>query len=318
MANNNLNSVLQHRDATRMQSKACILIEGLSGSGKSGLALLLGYYFAKQDWQKVFSTDTENKSQDLFEGLRMSTGVKCEPFKKVDLLASYGYAPSNYLICKENAKKAGALVCINDSISHMWQMKGGVLSRVTAIEKENSKVNKFSAWGTPEILEEKDAIYDVTRDSAIHIISTVRLKEKFEQVDGKIKSLGEQQIFMPDFKFEPDLVLRMVQAGTTLGGAPVAEVTKSRYDTLVEGETYAFTESLILQLVEYLEQGTDPAILQEKQRVDYIAAITEILNTNVSKQTMFPILKDQIGCKDLSLTDLPLIKVRTLLGMLIN
>ena len=31
------------RDATRTQAKASILIEGLSGSGKSGLALLLGY-----------------------------------------------------------------------------------------------------------------------------------------------------------------------------------------------------------------------------------------------------------------------------------
>ena len=35
------------RDATRQQSKASIVIEGLSGSGKSGLALALAYILAQ-------------------------------------------------------------------------------------------------------------------------------------------------------------------------------------------------------------------------------------------------------------------------------
>ena len=322
MANTTLQQALQFRDATRTQAKACIVIEGLSGSGKSGLALLLGYAFAKGDWKKVFATDTENKSLDLYEGLQLNSGEKVLPFKKVDLLPSFGYAPTNYLICKENAINAGALAYINDSITHMWQMAGGILQRVTAIEQANSKVNKFSAWGTDEIVSEKNAIYDVTRDNRVHIISTVRIKEKHEQVtvDGKsaIKSLGEQEIFMPDFKYEPDLVLRMVSPGTALGTPPVAEVLKSRYAVLQVGDAYSFSEALINQLVEYLEQGTDPAILQEQQRTDYIQAITETLNVNPSKATMFPILKEQLGAKDTPLTELPLATVKTLLGMLIN
>ena len=41
-----INPLFQFQEATREQSKASILIEGLSGKGKSGLALLLGYYLA--------------------------------------------------------------------------------------------------------------------------------------------------------------------------------------------------------------------------------------------------------------------------------
>lgn len=318
MANQDLSKVLQFRDATRAQAKACIVIQGLSGKGKSGLALAIGYALAEKNWQKVYAVDTENKSLDLFEGLQLHTGDKIVPFKKLDLLPTHGYAPTNYLLCKENAIKAGGSVFLADSISHMWQMAGGVLQRVSAIEAANSKVNKFSAWGTDEIIAEKNAIYDVVRDSRIHVISTVRLKEKHEFVGGEVKSLGEQQIFMPDFKYEPDLVLDMVRAGNPNGTTPAARVIKSRYAIFVEGETYDFTEALIAQLVAYLKEGADPEVLQEQQRQELIVATKEILDSNPSKATMFPILKEQLGVKDVPLVELSLAKLRTLLGILIN
>lgn len=318
MANPALEKVFQFRDATRAQAKACIVIQGLSGKGKSGLALALGYALANKDWSKVYAADTENKSLDLFEGLQLHTGDKITPFKKLDLLPSHGYAPSNYLMCKANAIKAGGEVFIADSITHMWQMTGGILQRVTAIDRANSKVNKFTAWGTDEIVGEKNAIYDVVRDSNIHVISTVRIKEKHEFVGDEVKSLGEQQIFMPDFKYEPDLVLDMVRAGNPNGTTPAAKVIKSRYAIFVEGETYDFTEGLIAQLVAYLAEGADPAVLKEEQRQELIVVITELLDNNTSKATMFPALKEQLGVKDIALTDLPLEVIRTLLGVLIN
>ena len=61
MANSNLSGVLNFRDATRQQAKASILIEGLSGRGKSGLALLLGHALAGNDWSKVYAGDGENR-----------------------------------------------------------------------------------------------------------------------------------------------------------------------------------------------------------------------------------------------------------------
>ena len=47
------NPIFNFIDAERIKLKASIMIEGLTGSGKSGLALLLGYYLADGDWSKV-------------------------------------------------------------------------------------------------------------------------------------------------------------------------------------------------------------------------------------------------------------------------
>lgn len=322
MANSNLNGVLSFRDATRQQAKASILIEGLSGRGKSGLALMLAYALAGKDWKKVYAIDTENRSLDLFEGLTMSDGTKCAPFKKVDLLPSHGYAPSNYLMCKENAINAGGAVMINDSITHMWQQEGGVLDLVTQVQTKDSKrYNNYTAWGAPEVKAEKKAIYSVVRDSRIHVISTVRVKEKFDMVteNGKtsLQSLGEQEQQMPDLKYEPDLVLHMLHPGAMNGTPPTAKVIKSRYAILQEGEVYQFTEAIIQSLVDYLNKGTDPAELLEAQRQDYINTIKNILESDASKKTMFPILKEQQGFKDVKLVDLPLDALQTLLGILL-
>lgn len=319
MANSNLNGVLNFRDATRQQAKASILIEGLSGRGKSGLALLLGHALAGKDWTKVFAVDTENRSLDLFEGINMSSGAKCEPFKKVDLLPAHGFAPSNYLMCKENAIAAGGEVIINDSITHMWQQEGGVLDIVSNIQlKDSKRYNNYTAWGAPEVKAEKQAIYNVVRDARIHVISTVRVKEKFEiNSDHTLTSLGEQEQQMPDLKYEPDLVLQMQKAGAMNGTPPIAKVIKSRYAVLQEGEVYQFTDAIIDSLVDYLHKGTDPKELLEKQRQDYIATISSILKEDVSKKTMFPILKEQQGHKDTKLADLPLDVLQTLLGSLL-
>ena len=322
MANSNLNGVLSFRDATRQQAKASILIEGLSGRGKSGLALMLAYALAGKDWMKVYAIDTENRSLDLFEGLTMSDGTKCTPFKKVDLLPSHGYAPSNYLMCTENALNAGGAVMINDSITHMWQQEGGVLDLVTQVQTKDSKrYNNYTAWGAPEVKAEKKAIYSVVRDSRIHVISTVRVKEKFDMVteNGKtaLQSLGEQEQQMPDLKYEPDLVLHMLHPGAMNGTPPTVKVIKSRYAILQEGEVYQFTEAIIQSLVDYLNKGTDPAELLEAQRQDYINTIKNILESDASKKTMFPILKEQQGFKDVKLVDLPLDALQTLLGILL-
>lgn len=304
---------------TRAQSKASIVIQGLSGKGKSGLALMLGYALADQEWDKVFALDTENRSLNLFEGLSTHLGGKFENFRKFDLLRLHGFKPSNYIAAKEAAKENGAAVFIQDSITHAWNGPNGVLQMVSKAEAENTKVNKFNAWGVPEISYEKDSIYEMIRDPDIHMICTVRVKEKFDMVTGEgVKSLGEQQIMMPDLKYEPDLVLDMVHAGNTVGRAPRAKVIKSRYAIFDEGEVYDFTADLMKQLRDYLAEGTDPAEMQEMQRQELIREIASILDSSKSKQTVWAILKTEIGHPDTPLEEMPLAIVRKLLGRLLT
>lgn len=313
---------LDFRKASRQQAKACILIEGLPGGGKSGTALLIAHALAGNDWNKVYCTDTENKSLDLFDGITMSNSNKCAGFNKVDLLPIHGYRPSVYNAIKDSAIKAGGLVMINDSLTHMWQQKGGVLDLVSEAQKKNSKLNQWTAWGSPEVLSEKQAIYDVVRDSRIHVISTVRVKEKFEMGTGangksELQSLGEQQLMMPDLKYEPDLVLAMVKPGDTLLNPPEVKVTKSRYAIFTLGNIYRVDDVFLSQLVAYLNEGADPEVLKEQQRIELVASVKELLDTDASKATMFPILKEQQGVKDIPLAELSLQKLQTLLGILL-
>jgi hypothetical protein len=310
------------REATRQQAKACIAIDGLPGEGKSGLALLIAHTLAGGDWKKVYGCDTENRSLDLFQGIATSTGEVFDKFRKFDLLPIHGYAPTNYLAIKESAKKNGALAFINDSATHMWTGPGGILSLVSDAKAKDGKMDNYRVWGLPEIKREKDSIVDCIRDSDVHMISTIRVKEKYEMgmEDGKskLKSLGEQQIMMPDLKYEPDLVLSMVSPGTITGQPPVAIVTKSRYAIFVKGETYQFTQPLLDQLRAYLAEGADPEELKEQQRMELVVMITKLLDSDASKKTTLPYLKENLGCKDTPLKDLALPILKQLYTLIIS
>ena len=320
----------------REACKASIMIEGLTGKGKSGLALMIAFALAggfveglsdterKAIWDKVFAIDTENRSLNLFIGIPGSWGEPFGQFYGTQLTSADGYAPSNYLYLRDEAVKAGAEVVISDSITHMWTAKGGVLDKVNDIKVKNPKIDNYRVWGDPEVAAEKQALIDVIRDYRCHCITTVRVKEKFEmqynadKQKNEVVSLGEQQLQQEGLKYEPDLVLHMEEAGA---GNPVkhpkAKVIKSRYAILAEGETYAFTPQLCEQLRQYLAEGVSIETLLEQQRKDYIQAIKQILDTNVSAKTIWNVLKEDAGVKDLKLQDIPLQKLKQLYSQLI-
>lgn len=285
------------RKATRQKTKASIMIEGLQGSGKSGLALLIAHALAS-DWSKIYAIDTENKSLDLFEGIKMNTGTKFGEFNKVDLTIHDGYAPSNYVALRDEAIKAGAEVVVMDSITHMWNRKGGLLD--TVAEAQATGLDQYRSWGTDKNRKEKELLTDVVRSSDAHIITTVRLKEKFglefDETKGKNKvvSLGEQQIQQDGLKYEPDLVLRMISPGNMDGTNPVVEVTKSRYAIFRTGEEYEVDDKLLKQLKDYLAEGKDPEELLAAQKQDLIDRIKDYCNTPTRK-SVWKSLKDSSG-----------------------
>ena len=317
------NPLFQFQEATREQSKASILIEGLSGKGKSGLALLLGYYLAGEDWSKVFDIDTENNSVNLFAGINSSAGVPFGQFKHGNFTPDLKYKPTNYLAFKEAALAAGAEVVINDSISHAWSYEGGILDRIAELKKVNKRYEKdsYAVWGDDEIMDEKQKLFQLFRDHRCHMIATVRVKEKmeyqFNESKGKNEmiSLGEQEIMQADVKYEPDLVLHMVEPGRAYGNNishPKAKVVKSRYVIFQEGEVYEFSPSLCKDLVAYLNEGISPAEIMEKQRKEYIENITQFLDTHQSKLNVWNVIKEDAGYKSVPLTELPLDVIKDL------
>lgn len=305
------NPMFKFEDAERLKCKASIMIEGLTGRGKSGLALLLGYVLADGDWSKVFDIDTENKSANLFVGINSSNGYKYGKFKVGQLTADIGCRPSHYLAFREAAKKAGAKVVIKDSISHAWQYKGGILDLLNDAKAKNSRYAKdsYAAWSDETVAKEKNELLQLIRDEHVHVITTVRVKEKMEYVaeDGKntLKSLGEQQIQQADLKYEPDLVLHMLEPGSK-DKYPVAKVIKTRYAMFEKDKEYEFTPSLMEQLKQYLEEGADPDELLEQQRLDYVGAVKEYLDTHPNARPIWQVMKQDAGFKETKLDDLPL------------
>ena len=283
--------------AARQKLKASIMIEGLQGSGKSGLALLIAKALT-DDWDKIYAIDTENRSLDLFQGIKMNTGDSFGEFNKVDLTVEDGYAPSNYLALRDEAVKAGAEVIIMDSISHMWNRKGGLLDLVA--EAQANGLDNYRSWGTEKNRKEKELLNDIVRCKDAHIITTVRIKEKFgmeyDETKGKttVVSLGEQQIQQDGLKYEPDLVLRMVTPGNMDGTNPTVYVIKSRYAILKTGEEYEITKELLTQLRGYLEEGIDPEVIFKEQRDQLIADIKDYCNTPTRK-SIWKALKESSG-----------------------
>lgn len=310
---------------TRQQCKASIMLEGLAGRGKSGTALLIARALAS-DWDKVYCIDTENNSLNLFTDIPASTGDTFKDFKTVNLDPEDGYKPSNYLELRDMAINAGAEVVIEDSISHAWQYEGGILTLVSNFAARNPKGDKYAAWRDETIAKEKNLLLSLLRSNKCHVITTVRVKEKFVPEvgdDGKtrIRSIGEQQIMQDDIKFEPDLVLHLEKPGSNKSGVikhPVATVVKSRYAIFEEGQTYELTPTLLQQLKEYLAEGTNPEELLEKQRQEYVNALNEYLTQNTSKRAVWKVLKAEMGFRDTKLEDIPLNALKLLYSSLIN
>lgn len=314
--------VFKFEDAQRLKCKASIMIEGLPGKGKTGLALLIGYYLSGEDWSKVFHIDTENKSANLFVDIPSSNGGNFGHFKVGQLTSDIGFKPTNFIAFREAAIQAGAEVVIKDSISHAWQYKGGVLDILNDAKANDTKYAKdsYAAWGAPEVVKEKNELLNLIRDHRTHVITTVRVKEKMEYVPGedgkmKLQSLGEQQIQQADLKYEPDLVLQMQSPGSNKGTTikhPVALCTKSRYAIFEEGQEYEFTPELLKQLKQYLEEGVDPNKLLAEQKEEYIKAVTEYLKSKPAAKTVWTELKKQEGYPDTKLAELPLDVIKRL------
>lgn len=313
------NPIFKFEEAVRQQCKASILIEGLSGLGKSGLALMLGYVLSGNDWTKVFAIDTENKSLNLYRDLPTHTGTIFGAFKVGQLTPQIGYKPSNYLAFRDVAIDNGAEVVIKDSISHAWQYQGGVLDLVNEAKKSNTRYAKdsYAAWSDDTVMKEKNELMSLLRHSKVHVICTVRVKEKMEydkDATGKtvLTSLGEQQIMQADIKYEPDLVLHMVKPGD-VNTAPEAKVIKSRYAIFKKDEIYRFDVALMLQLKRYLEEGVDPQVLLEEQRQDYVTAINEFLKSKPNFAPIWEKMKETEGYgKEVKTKEMPLDALKSL------
>ena len=314
--------------AERVKLKASILVDALSGNGKSGFALQAAYYLGGEDFNKIGAVDTENNSLPLYLGKKMPDGTVYESFIYYPLDKYTGFTPSNYLACRQDAvHNQGCTAFINDSLSHAWNGKDGVLdlvSQANAAQKTYAK--NFTGWNDPTVIEEKTNLIEMVRSRDCHVISTGRVKKEYaiesvvDENTGRVKTNIEAKglgiIQEATLEYEPDLVVRLIQPGSETS-YPIGEITKTRYDLFKKGETYEFTPKVWRDLKAWLEEGADADKIFEEQRQDYIKDCKELLDQNPMKRPIWQVKKEDLGYKDIKLDDLPLDALKLLYATII-
>ncbi len=179
--------MIQFKKVQREGARLVIGLAGVSGSGKTYTALQLAYGLAKNDADKIFFVDSENRRGSLYADTLPS------PFNIGDLTAPF--SPARYIEAIKAASSAGAEVLIIDSISHAWEGMGG------AQDIANSSNSRMANWKLAKAEWKK--MMDAILQSPCHVILCIRAREKTDFTNPREpKQLGLQPIIEQNAPFE--------------------------------------------------------------------------------------------------------------------
>lgn len=181
------------RKAERKSAKIRLGLASPSGGGKTYSALLIARGLAGS-WDKVAVIDTENGSADLYSQLG--------DYNVLSLTAPYH--PQRYIDAIHECEEAGMEVIVIDSITHEWSGVGGCLE-IQQMEVDKQRVkNTYTAWKVVTPIHQK--FIDAILQSRCHIITTVRSKTDYMQVDDNgrksIQKVGMAQVTRDGFEYE--------------------------------------------------------------------------------------------------------------------
>ena len=175
---------------------------GISGSGKTLSALLLGYGLIKaahpgmsddQIWEKILVIDTENNSASLYAGLQVGT-TRVGEFLTINVAAPY--TVEKYIEAINAAEENGVEFCIIDSMSHAWQAEGGLLDKQNTVARRMGN-QSYQAWR--EVTPLYNQLIDKILQCHMHVVSTYRGKKEYALEEGangkkqvKAKGVGAQ------------------------------------------------------------------------------------------------------------------------------
>lgn len=176
---------------------------GISGSGKTLSALLLGYGLLKaahpelsdaQIWEKILVIDTENSSASLYAGLQVGV-TKIGEFLTIDVAAPF--TVEKYIEAINAAEENGVEFLIIDSMSHAWQAEGGLLDKQNTVARRMGGNQSYQAWR--EVTPLYNQLIDKILQCHMHVVSTYRGKKEYALEDGvngkkqvKAKGVGAQ------------------------------------------------------------------------------------------------------------------------------
>ena len=249
--------------AQRKKLKSRILLQGVSGSGKTYSALVLARSLGK----KIIVIDTEDNSACLYENLCDFDVINMQP----------PYSPNNLVMAISQCESEGYDVIVVDSLTAFWAMTGGALEMVNKTANTQGK-NSYTAWGDITPLQNK--MIDKILHCKSHIICTARVKtdyvmEDYVSASGKTcqrpVKVGLKTIQREGLEYEFTIVFDVDRHH-------IATVDKTRAD-IFDGFSETITDEVGKKLLNWLDKGISQDQEQKQEQEQDLTPIAEKLIT---------------------------------------
>lgn len=173
---------MELKKASRKQIKLKVALNGSAGSGKTTSALLIAHGLTNS-WDKVAVIDTENRSSELYVGMKVND-LTIGEFNTIQI--SKPYSPEKYVQAIEMCLKENDIECIIiDSASHEWEGSGGILDI-----HNNMAGNSFTNWG--KLTPRHNKFIETIVNAPKHIIATFRSKSDYVMSEKNGKQVPEK------------------------------------------------------------------------------------------------------------------------------
>lgn len=296
---------MSFKKAQRVASLLRIGLTGPTNAGKtfSGLRIAVGLVVAglkeegvleptlEQIYDRIAVIDTERRRGQLYadrSDLPMVTGS----FWYHNIEAPYTTEKYTRAVIDAAELVGPKGVVIIDSLTHAWSGTGGVLEAKEEISKKSGQ-NSYTAWNDANKLQ--NTMIDEILTVPAHTISTMRSKMDY------VLELNERGKYQPiqkglapvqrgDLEYEFDITLMLNKDHTARIIKDMAFLNKLTND---DGELEMITEDLGERLYQWINQGVDPNVVEEEERlanVDIIQAQAKEFPElrTLYKQVLFP------------------------------
>ena len=227
---------VQIRKAQRSKSHLKLVIDGVSGSGKTYSSLQIARGIGPDS--KVLLIDTENGSGELYSHLYDYDYIRLTP----------PYSPAKYVEAIEAAIANGNTVIVIDSLTHCWKY---ILAYKETLDSSNPRAG-FTNWAKAKLLF--DEVKTALLNCPAHVICTLRAGSEYaESFDSKgnkkFDKVGTKPIAEPDLEYEFTLALRIERSH-------LAIATKDRTERFDLASPFTPSPTTGRTLYEWLNQGS--------------------------------------------------------------
>lgn len=234
--------MIKVKKATRVNKKLRLAVSGQPGAGKTYAALKLATAIVGAK-AKILVFDTEAGRASLYADMYDFDVWEFDP-QEQGRSVSY----KDYIDIIAYAEDNNYDVVILDSITPEWDD----IQNIHAAMKGNSYQN----WGKVKAGEHQRFLEAILY-SKVHVISTIRSKEKTELVEGKVVSAGVGEQQESNLKYFLDFIFsiqdRKTHEGTLEKGPP-------GFSEPYEGLTFKITDKFCKDIIRWLETGVPEEI----------------------------------------------------------